>query len=49
MLSPSPYKWLAYDHEVHFLPDLVEELDLSEILMPAQAKDLRVSDAVLMF
>ncbi len=47
MLSPSPRKWLAYAYEVYLLLDLVEELDLSEILIPAQAKDLRAREAVL--
>jgi transposase len=40
-LPPSPREWLAEDHQVYFLIDLVEELDLSEILIPAQAKDPR--------
>ena len=31
----------ADDHQVYFLLDLVDELDLSEILIPAQAKDPR--------
>ena len=41
LLPPSPREWLAEDHQVYFLLDLVEELDLSEILTPAQAKDPR--------
>jgi len=41
LLPPSPREWLADDHQVYFLLDLVEELDLSEILLPAQAKDPR--------
>lgn len=41
LLPPSPRDWLAEDHQVYFLLDLVEELDLSEILIPAQAKDPR--------
>ncbi|QPN67254.1 transposase [Synechococcus sp. CBW1006] len=41
MLPPSPREWLADDHQVYFLLDLVDELDLSEILIPAQAKDPR--------
>jgi len=41
LLPPSPREWLADDHQVYFLLDLVEELDLSEILIPAQAKDPR--------
>ena len=40
-LLPSPREWLAEDHQVYFLLDLVDELDLSEILIPAQAKDPR--------
>ena len=31
-------EWLAEDHQVYFLLDLVDELDFSEILIPAQAK-----------
>jgi transposase len=38
LLPPSPRKWLSEDHQVYFL---VDELDLSEILIPAQAKDPR--------
>ena len=41
LLPPSPREWLAEDHQVYFLLDLVDELDLSEILLPAQAKDPR--------
>jgi transposase len=41
LLPPSPREWLSEDHQVHFLLDLVDELDLSEILIPAQAKDPR--------
>jgi transposase len=41
LLPPSPREWLAEDHQVYFLLDLVEELDLSEILILAQAKDPR--------
>jgi transposase len=41
LLPPSPREWLAQDHQVYFLLDLVDELDLSEILIPAQAKDPR--------
>ena len=32
-------EWLAEDHQVYFLLDLVDELDLSEILIPTQTKD----------
>jgi transposase len=41
LLPPSPREWLAEDHQVYFLLDLVDELDLSAILIPAQAKDPR--------
>jgi len=41
LLPPSPRDWLADDHQVYFLLDLVDELDLSAILLPAQAKDPR--------
>ena len=41
LLPPSPSDWLAEDHQVYFLLDLVDELDLSEILIPAQSKDPR--------
>ena len=41
LLPPSPREWLSEDHQVYFLLDLVDELDLSEILIPAQAKDPR--------
>lgn len=41
LLPPSPREWLAEGHQVYFLMDLVDELDLSEILVPAQAKDPR--------
>jgi transposase len=41
LLPPSPSDWLSDDHQVYFLLDLVDELDLSEILIPAQAKDPR--------
>ena len=34
-------EWLSDDHQVYFLLDLVDELDLSAILIPAQAKDPR--------
>jgi hypothetical protein len=35
LLPPSPREWLSEDHQVYFL------LDLTEILIPAQAKDPR--------
>jgi transposase len=38
LLPPSQREWLSEDHQVYFLLDLVDELDLSEILIPAQAK-----------
>ena len=41
LLPPSPSDWLSDDHQVYFLLDLVNELDLSAILIPAQAKDPR--------
>ena len=41
LLPPSPSDWLSDDHQVYFLLDLVNELDLSQILIPAQAKDPR--------
>ena len=41
LLPPSPRDWLAEDHQVYFLLDLVDELDLSAILIPAQEKDPR--------
>ena len=41
LLAPSPRELLSEDHQVYFLLDLVDELDLSEIMIPAQAKDPR--------
>jgi transposase len=41
LLPPSPREWLSDDHQVYFLLDLVDELDLSTIVFPAQAKDPR--------
>jgi transposase len=41
LLPPSPREWLSQDHQVYFLLDLIDELDLSAILIPAQAKDPR--------
>jgi transposase len=41
LLPPSPSDWLPDDHQVYFLLDLVDELDLSAILAPALAKDPR--------
>jgi transposase len=39
LLPPSPSDWLSDDHQVYLLFDLVVELDLSAILIPAQSKD----------
>ena len=41
LLPPSPSDLLSDDHQVYFLLDLVDELDLSHALIPAQAKDPR--------
>ena len=41
MLPASPSDWLTADHQVYFLLDLVDELDLSAIVIPAQSKDPR--------
>jgi transposase len=41
LLPPSPREWLSEDHQVYFLLDLIDELDLSAILIPAKAKDPR--------
>jgi transposase len=41
LLPPSPREWLSKDNQVYFLLDLIDELDLSAILIPAQAKDPR--------
>ena len=41
LLQISPHDWLAEDHKVYFLLVLVNELDLYEALIPAQAKDPR--------
>ena len=41
MLPASPSDWLSADHQVYFLLDLVDELDLSAIVIPAQSKDPR--------
>jgi hypothetical protein len=38
LLPPSPREWLSENHQVYFLLDLVDELDVSAILIPAQAK-----------
>ena len=39
LLPPSPSDWLSDDYQVYFLLDLVDELDLSAILIPAQSQD----------
>jgi transposase len=41
LLPPSPSDWLSDDHQVYFLLDLVDELNLSQVLIPAQSKDPR--------
>ena len=41
LLPPSPCDWLSADHQVYFLLDLVDVLDLSVIVIPAQSKDPR--------
>lgn len=41
LLPPSPRVWLTEDHQVNSLLDLVDQLNLSAILIPAQAKDPR--------
>jgi transposase len=41
LLPPSPSDWLSDDHQVYFLLDLIDDLDLSAILAPARAKDPR--------
>jgi hypothetical protein len=41
LLPPSPREWLSDDHQVYFLLDPVDELDLSQVLIPAQSKDPR--------
>ncbi len=41
LLAPSPCDWQADFHQVYCLLDLVDEIDLSEVLIPAQAKDPR--------
>ena len=41
LLPPSPSAWLSDRHQVYFRLDLVDELDLSPVLIPAQADDPR--------
>ena len=40
-MPPSPRELLAEGHQVYFLLDLVEEMVLSEMLIPAHTKDPR--------
>jgi hypothetical protein len=42
LLPQSPSDWLTDVYQVYFLLDLVDELGLSSILIPAQSKDPRV-------
>lgn len=46
LLPPSPSEWLSDDDQVYFLLDLVDALNRSQILIPAQGQDPR-SDKVL--
>jgi hypothetical protein len=39
LVPPSLRKWPSEDHQVYFLLDMVDELDFSEILIPALTKD----------
>jgi len=41
LLPPSPSNWLSDDHQVYVLLGLADELDLSQVLIPAYAKDPR--------
>jgi hypothetical protein len=41
LLPASPSDRLSADHQVYFLLDQVDELDLSAIIIPAQNKDPR--------
>jgi transposase len=41
LLTSSPSDWLSENHQVYCLLDQVDELDLSQVLIPAQAKDPR--------
>ncbi|WP_216904688.1 hypothetical protein [Synechococcus sp. CCY 9618] len=41
LLPPSPREWLSEDHQGYFLLDLVDELDLSQILIPSGQGSLR--------
>lgn len=41
LVPPRPSDWLPEDHLVYFLLDVVEELDITAIEVPIQARDLR--------
>ncbi len=41
LLQPSAREWLLEDHQMYFLLELVDKLDLSALAIPAQAKYLR--------
>ena len=41
LLPSSPSDWLLADHQMYFLLDQVDELDLSAIVIPSQSKDPR--------
>jgi hypothetical protein len=43
LLPPSPREWLAENHQVYFLLDRLDELDLSEILTRLRPKILAVN------
>jgi hypothetical protein len=47
LLPPSPREWLSEDHQAYFLLDLVDELDLSEILIPASSRETLENPAIL--
>lgn len=40
-MPPLTSEWLTHVYQVYFLLDLMNELDLSESLIPAQVKDPR--------
>lgn len=46
LLPVSPREWLAEDHPMRFLLDPLGEVHLTEILIPAQAKDPRVDQGI---
>ncbi len=39
LLPPSPSEWLSDDDQMYFLLDLVDALNRSQILIPAQGQD----------